>query len=186
MYKRTEFGNNAQIKHERLVQRDAFAVFKNIYNEHPITECGLLIDDNYPFLCASPYKLYGHEHIVSIKCPVKNYNQSFDVVKEKIGFWKKEKGEFVVNQMSNWFIEIQGKLCVSGRNFAYLMIWLGEWQGEQQYRVVEISRDLTFFANILPKLTYFYNEVMLKELVDPRKQRHMELREYDYQTDTFV
>ncbi len=186
MYKRTEFGNNAQIKHERLVQRDGLAVFKNLFDEHVITECGLFIDKDTTFLCASPYKLYGNDHIVSIKCPLQQYNKSFDAAINKIPFWKKENDSYGINKQSDWYIEIQAEMKISDRRFAYLMVWLGEWEGQPQYRIVEIPRDTIFFGNILPKLTYFYNEVMLKELVNPRKERHMNLREYHAVSNSYI
>lgn len=186
MYKRTEFGNNAQIKHERLVRRDGLVIFKSVHNEHALTECGLFIDKDIPFLCASPYKLYGNDHILCIQCPLQQYNQNFEDAMAKIPFWKKVDGEYVINQTSSWFIEIQGKLNISGRKFAYLMVWLGEWQGQPQYKIVKLSKDFNFFESILPKLTYFYNEVMLKELVNSRKERHMELREYSAEVNSYI
>lgn len=67
------------------------------------------------------------------------------------------------------------------------MVWLGEFQSTPQFKVEEVSRDDVFFEReVLPKLTYFYNEVMVKELVDSRKQRNKELREYDPKTNSFI
>lgn len=67
------------------------------------------------------------------------------------------------------------------------MVWLGEWKGDPQYRIIEVPRDESFFENeIKPKIIYFYEEVMAKELVDPRKSRHMALREYNAEKDCFL
>lgn len=54
------------------------------------------------------------------------------------------------------------------------MIYLGDYLGTPQYKIVEIPRDDAFFDQQMKMtLTYFYNEVMIKELVDPRKKRRM-------------
>lgn len=110
LYKRTEFGNNAEMKHKRLVKREALALFGNLYKDHTLQKCGLFIDKVLPYLCASPLRLYGNDHIISIKCPLTHYNKKFDDVIQKIPFWKKEGGSWTINKKSEWYIELQGKL----------------------------------------------------------------------------
>lgn len=187
MYTRSEFGNNAQIKHERLVQRDALAVFENLFQGETLRECGLFIHKKLPFLCASPFRLCGNNHILSIKCPLKEYSKKFENAIEKINFFKKEDGHHIINEKNDWFIELQGDMHVTGRKYAYLMIWLGEWRGEPSYRVIEVPRNDNYFEqNMNAKLTYFYMEVMLKELVNSRVGRKMELRKYNAEKLSFV
>lgn len=187
MYKRTEFGNNAANKHQRLVQRDALKVFENLFDDHAVEDRGIFIDQKLYFLCASPFKLYGRNHILSIKCPLKLYGKKFDAVIDKIPFWKKENRCMNLNKENEWFIELQGELHITNRKYGYIMVWLGEVEGEAQYRIVEIPRDDSFFENsIKEKLVYFYEEVMIKELVDSRKKRHMPLREYDSVQKSFI
>lgn len=78
-----------------------------------------------------------------------------------------------INDKSDWLIEIQGDLRVTGREFANIMICLCE----DRYRVIEIKRDDNFFQQKMKeKLSFFYNECMLKELVDSRVGRQMQLR----------
>lgn len=186
MYKKSEFGNTAEIKHQRLVERDARKLFENLFDDHNLEEPGLFIDADLNFLCASPMRLYGKNHIVTIKCPQKQYNKKFEKVIGKLPFWKKEGGSMTINKKSNWFIELQSELHITARKYGFIMVWLGEFQGEPQYRIVEIPREDSFFDEIKPKLTYFYKEVMIKELVDPRKRRYMELREYNAETKSFI
>lgn len=44
LYKRSEFGNGAEIKHHNLVERDALKIFKKLFYDHPVEQCGILID----------------------------------------------------------------------------------------------------------------------------------------------
>lgn len=65
---------------------------------------------------------------------------------------------------------------------AYLVIFLGV----DEYEIVEISRNDVFWKNEMEsELVYFFNEALLKELVDPREKRGMELRRYDSTKKTF-
>lgn len=182
MYTRTEFGNNAQIKHQRLVERDALAAFEKLFPYGDLKECGLIIDKDLSFLCASPVRLYGDDHTLTIKCPATLYRKIFEKVMPNIKFFKKKNGDVTINEKSEWFIELQGDMHITGRKRAFIMIWLGE----SSYRVIEIERNDEFFERkMLEKLTYFFNEVMLKELVDSRLQRHMALRKYNPDTSLF-
>lgn len=182
MYGRSEFGNNSQIKHQRLAERDALVTFQSLFPEN-LKECGLFIDKDLSYLCASPFRLYGTKSILNIKCPVKEFNKPFEKAMPKIKFFKKNGSEYVINEKSEWYIELQGEMHVTQRKFAYLVIWLGE----SNYRIMEVARNETFFKEkILPKLVFFYEECMLKELVDARVGRNMKLRAYDAQTLSFI
>ncbi len=186
MYKKSEFGNSAPIKHQRLVERDALKIFEDVYDEHTTQDCGLFIDSELYYLCANPTKLYGQNYIVNIKCPLKLYGKKFDESLPKISFWKNVNGYWELNKQHEWFFEIQGDLHITGRQYGCVMVWLGEHSGEAQYRIVEIPKDDSFFEQMMkPKLVYFYENVMIKELVDPRKKRALALRKYDTATQSF-
>lgn len=187
MYKKSEFGNSAEIKHQRLTQRDALRMFESLFTEHKLKDCGLFIDKYTSFLCASPLKLYGRNHILMVKCPLKQYKKQFENAIGSLPFWKEENGCMTLNKESDWFIELQSELHITRRARGFIMIWLGEYKGEPQYRVVEVPRDDSFFeTEVKPELIFFYNEVMLQELVNPRKERYMKLREYDAKTDSYI
>lgn len=185
MYTQKQLGKNAQNKHQRIQELEALTEFerilKRIYPKISIDECGLLIDDELPFLGASPFRLFGTDCILSIKCPLAQYKKNINEV--KMQFWKVSKGIRTLNTKSAWYIEIQGELHVSKRKLVFLMIWLGE----SQYEIVKLKRDDKFFEDEMnQKLVYFYNEVMLKELANSRSEREMELRQYDEATKTFL
>lgn len=51
---------------------------------------------------------------------------------------------------------------------------------------MEIQRNEQFWKTTMEQeLVYFYNEAMVKELVDSRDARGMELRKYNTQTQKF-
>lgn len=66
---------------------------------------------------------------------------------------------------------------------AYLVIYLGE----SVYEILELERNDKFWKNEMEKeLIYFYKEALLKELVDPRDDRSMDIRKYDAKEKTFL
>lgn len=182
MYNRSEFGNSAQNLHQRLMEREALDKFKQVFEGEIVRECGLFIDKKLSFLCSSPFRLCGKNHILSVKCPKKQYQKNFDEAMKTLSFFKKKDDHFIINKNSDWYIELQADLHITGKKYGHLMIYLGD----SSYRIIEIAKDDEYFESMIPELTYFYMEVMLTELVDPRNRRRMDLRKYDPATESFV
>lgn len=183
MYTQSQLGNNAQNKHQRVQEVEALAMLKRIHPKSSIQECGLFIDDELPYLGAKPVRLFQSEYILSIKCPLSAYKKKVD--EAKISFWKTVSGERTLNKKSAWYLEIQGELHVTKKKAALLMIWLGDQIDEHQ--IVRLKREDDFFEKEMKeKLVYFYTEVMLNELANSRRERGMELRQYDEAKKTFL
>lgn len=101
---------------------------------------------------------------------------------KKIPFWKGPINNRSLNYESHWYIEIQGQLHVTKRQVAFLVIYLNE----RAHEIVEIERNDEFWKNRMEKeLVFFFNEALLKELVNPRDERGMDLRKYDSKKGTF-
>lgn len=101
---------------------------------------------------------------------------------EKIRFWKGNINNRRVNHESHWYFEIQGQLHITKKRMAFLVIYLNE----EAYEIVELERNDEFWKSRMEKeLVFFYNEALLKELVDPRDGRGMDLRVYDSKKETF-
>lgn len=149
--------------------------------------CGIFIDTQYSFLGASPFRLCGQDGIVVVKCPIKAWKMSISAAIDKnvIPYWTKSRasGKIDVNFKSHWYIEIQGQLHISGRKFAYLVIYLGP----SAYKIEKVDRNDEFWMKEMKEeLVYFFNEAMVKEIVDSRDARTMKLRAYDTKSQTFI
>lgn len=181
MYSQKQHGNNAQNKHQRVQEIEALGRFKEIYSGVQIDECGLFIDDELPYLGASPFRTVGANHLLTIKCPLIEYKKG--VEEAKLQLWKTVAGQKTLNKKSAWYLEVQGELHVTKRKTTYLMIWLGP----DNFQIIQLKREDQFFQEEMrEKLIYFYNEVMLPELANSRKERRMNLRKYDETTEKFV
>lgn len=154
------------------------------YRKNKISDCGLIIDVEECFLATSPFRYVDSNGIIVIKCPVKAYKEKSiqdAIVKKLIPFWKLESRKEIINKNSAWHIEIQGQLHISMKSFAYLVVWI-----ESEFKIKKIIRDDDFWdAKMKAPLIYFYQQVMLKELINPRKNRNMPLRAYNPATETF-
>lgn len=183
VYKKTAFSNTAELRHQQIYERKALHCFTLVHGSDYVSECGLFIDTDHCFLGASPFRLYGDNGIIVVKCPVKAFKKTIHqaIDSKLINFWKTTSGVETINKTSEWYIEIQGELHVSYRSFAYIIVWV-----ESEFRIEKVYRDDDFWFDVMKeKLVYFYENVMLRELVDPRKRRQMKLRAYNPETKAF-
>lgn len=98
-----------------------------------------------------------------------------------ISFWAGTSSDRRINYKSHWYLEIQGQLHIANKQMAYLVIYL-----ENDYEIVELERNDKFWKEEMEKeLVYFFNEALLKEIVDSRDEREMELRTYNSKEGTF-
>lgn len=75
----------------------------------------------------------------------------------------------------SWYYQVQGQLHITKRKLCLFAVWSGE---NQMMTVEKILRDDDFWnKNMVAKLTEFYMEHILAELIDPRHTRNMLLRQ---------
>lgn len=183
IYKNTKFSNTAELRHQGIYENKALRDFTDKHGSSYISECGIFIDMDHCFLAATPFRLFGDNGIVFIKCPVSAFKLKIQEAIEKklIPYWKQVKGVMTVNKSSAWYIEIQAELHIACKSFAFLVIWV-----ESDIKIETVYRDDDFWVNIMENpLVSFYEEAMIKELVNPRKRRSMQLRAYNSATKTF-
>lgn len=155
-----------------------------------IQECGLFVDDEFEYLGSTPDGLYA-DGIVEIKCPASLKDMDFGVdVMTKHSFWKRltkpkdlkdrplQESDFEINTRHKWYYQIQGQLHITKAATCLLGFWFGD---ERPMKVYYVKRDDQFWqSSMKSKLTHFYFDCLLPELVDSRHERGMEIRNPEY------
>ena len=141
---------------------------------------GLFIDEEFPFLAASPDGLINDDGILEIKCPssCSNLSPEEGIQKRKITFWsinKKNKTQ-TVNKKHIYYYQIQGQLQITKRKYCLFVVWTPKGT-----KIEKIERDEAFWkANMQEKLTKFYFDCLLPEIIDPRYPRKLPIRNPEY------
>ena len=142
-----------------------------------IQRCGLFIDEDLPFLGATPDGLIGEDGVLEVKCPAsaKELTPEEAILKGKVRFWSvnKEKDEIIgVNKNHDFYFQIQGQLHITQRKFCLFVLWTPRGLLDEY-----IERDDKFWKEMMqPKLTAFYMDCLLPELIDSRYRRCMPIR----------
>ncbi|XP_031340878.1 uncharacterized protein LOC116168984 [Photinus pyralis] len=153
----------------------AIELFEDMYNVQ-VTRCGLIIDENNPFLACSPDGLVENNAVIEIKSSLK----SGDNTPLQAGALKlfdyceinKDENKLTLKKKHNYYYQVQGILEITGRQKCYFIVYT-----KGGIHVEEIERDKIFWHNQMEKkLKQFYYKSLLPELVDPRRCRSMDIR----------
>lgn len=146
-----------------------------------VKPCGLFIDEDLPFLAASPDGLLEDDGLLEIKCPssCSNLTPEEGIESRKITFWsidRKDKKITSINKKHIYFYQIQGQLHISKRKYCLFVVWTPHGM-----KMEKVERDESFWEkHMKEKLEKFYFDCLLPELADPRYPRHMPIRNPEY------
>lgn len=147
-----------------------------LQEEITIQKCGLFIDETHCFLGASPDGIY-EEGIVEIKCPISIRGEDPDAAirQKKLKCFLFDGDQVIMNTKHDWYYQVQGQLNIAHRNVCLLAVYTGP---EFPIKVLKIYKDEQFWKDkMIPRLTKFFYDCVLPEIIDPRKSRSMPLRE---------
>ncbi|KAL4084689.1 hypothetical protein QTP88_027614 [Uroleucon formosanum] len=133
-----------------------------------IKPCGLFIDDKDFFLGATPDGLIDDDGIVEIKCPFSaaEITPEEGILTKKITFWQLQKNGTIgdYKKKHNYHFQVQGQLHVTKRKYCIFCVWT-----KKGLKSEKIMYDELFWQqNMLQKLTNFFFDCLLPEIIDPR------------------
>lgn len=179
MLYRPNIDHVASISHGKKNEKPALAQLSRLLNLE-IKDCGLFIDEKYPFLGATPDGITD-DMVIEIKCPIAPFKIGIDAaIKEgKMHFWRmnKKTGQMFINEKSDWYFQVQGQMHICRKEKCLLAVWYGE----NKIKTEIITKDDRFWKEKMePNLLTFYYDCLLPELVDPRYTRNQPIRDPDY------
>lgn len=175
LYPKTSKAKLAALEYGNRYESEAREELAKAIGEE-IVPCGLFIDETLHYLGASPDGLVADDAIVEIKCPSSCENMELtDVWETKKNirriFSKNDLSQMNPNHV--YYFQVQGQLHITGRSTCIFAIWTRE-----ELHYVYVKKDDNFWSTKMePKLSRFYNDCLMPEIVDSRLIRLMPLRE---------
>eukprot|EP00102_Acyrthosiphon_pisum_P008372 XP_003244896.1 PREDICTED: uncharacterized protein LOC100573605 isoform X3 [Acyrthosiphon pisum] len=154
------------IEYGRMMETVAKQKFEEIF-KIIIEPVGLCVDENDPYIAASPDGLIEDDSIIEIKCPfsaITEVNMLEAVKNGKVSFCQIDKEKCVTLKTNHdYYYQIQTQLHVTKRTKCYFFIFTDNWS----YNII-ISYDVNFWnTKIKLQLDKFYKECLLPELISP-------------------
>ncbi|KAK4882827.1 hypothetical protein RN001_006146 [Aquatica leii] len=163
----TNFGIDSESK--------AIEEFEKIYKLE-VVKCGLMIDEEMPFLACSPDGLVQNDSVIEIKSSLKSgEHDPLEACRLNLIDYcvlNSEKNKIMLKRNHNYYYQIQGILHITKRTKCYFIVYT-----QKGIHVEEIERDDTFWRErMIQKLKEFYVQSLLPELVDSRRCRGLKIR----------
>lgn len=174
LYKPRDLSKNAYVKYGVVNEDNAISAYC-ASTGNAVSQSGLFVHMDYPYLGASPDGLVEDDGVVEVKCLPSIGNMTFE---EAIAAKKNICLAFVDEKLSlkkthDYFYQIQGQLAIANREFCDLVVY-----ADKDMHIERIPRDVATWEGVmLPKLKQFYLECLLPELANPRVPRGLKVRE---------
>ncbi len=154
------------VEHEDQA-REAYTL--KVTDQHEKFQCsqvGLVINTNYPHLGASPdgyvtCNCCGHG-LIEIKCPFSIKDGEPHLLQDKKGSFMDKKG---LIKSHKYYTQVQGQLEVCERNYCDFIVWT-----PNGLYIERIYKDVKFIERLFQKLTKFFVEQFLPELMTCKLQ----------------
>jgi hypothetical protein len=88
-----------------------------------VQQCGLFIDEDLPFLGASPDGIIDEFSLVEVKCPHRGREMKITARKEFKFLARNEEGELYLKQSHAYYDQIQGQLSITKRKICFFVVY---------------------------------------------------------------
>ena len=119
-----------------------------------IQTCGLMIDEEMPFLAATPDGNTG-EMLVEVKCPYKGRKEQIRKSAVYFPFLSKSSGSSItINKRHNYYAQIQGQLMIAKLKKCLFVIYTFV-----DFKCINVNYDHRYCEKVLrPALSAFYRK----------------------------
>lgn len=185
--------DNLATKHGKDNEKKAIQLLSKTIKKD-IRGCGIFLDQQHPYLGASPDGLVGQYGCVEVKCPYsaadkkpgdkpirKTFADAVKTVKVVRQMFKKNDTS-KLNPNNNYYFQVQGQMFIAKKKYCYFAVWTGDknesYERENDYfHYVRVDADKDFWEKkMLPKLIQFYYDAIEPEIIDSRRRRGLPLR----------
>ena len=160
-----------------LLNEDKARQEVSILEGEEIIKCGLFVDQEHPFLGASPDGLVGEDGTFEAKCLFKMRDMTVDEAIEK---FPNDVGKIFdpndLNKMRtthHFYYQVQGQLHITNRQYCLFTLWT-----PSSIKIIRVERDDKFWDDKMKgELVSFYHNCLCPEIIDSRYNRNMPIRE---------
>lgn len=139
----------APLDHGIICESKAIKKFEHEYGVQ-VMPCGLILDQTYPFIAASPDGLLGNDTVIEVKCP---YAKRFEEINaQNISFLREVNGKMALNPTHPYYKQIQVQMWVTNRPYAKLIVYT--FKGIQ---VIDVTKDWDMIREIIKKCKVFWD-----------------------------
>ena len=164
---------SASLDYGRRNEGNAKAKYLQKFSGRHFHECGLLINNAFPFLAATPDGKICHNGktgIIEIKCPYAARQMTITDACERVKDFclSKENDLIRLKEHHSYYAQVQGQLMISGVQFCEFIVFT-----QRDLYVERVIPDIAFMQMLILKLATFF-QVHGFPFVQGRRQKTVE------------
>lgn len=161
---------NYGIKHEDDAIRAYEKAMEDKHTNLRVTRCGVIINEQHPFLHAMPDFLVTcdccGEGCGEVKCPIGIEGCNFkDYACKKSACLESRNGKYTLKRNHNYYYQVQQQLHTTKRKYCDFVVYGCDAAGNTSIVIERIFPDNTHWDSVLPKLTVFWRSCILPEIL---------------------
>ncbi|XP_065061751.1 uncharacterized protein LOC135688717 [Rhopilema esculentum] len=126
-----------------------------------VVSTGIWLDSS-GVLGASPDGLVGLDHVLEVKCPYTQKDQSLEeALKSKTFCLQKEGSLYLLKKDHAYWHQVQGQMYLTNRNNCYFVVWTLTWSV-----ITEIKKDPSWEENIDKLKNFYFGNILPKIMND--------------------
>ncbi|ESO88647.1 hypothetical protein LOTGIDRAFT_165431 [Lottia gigantea] len=156
--------------HEPAARRKYVLVKKAAGNTISVTDTGLYVQKNLPFLGSSPDGLVddnGNIGVLEVKCPFKwRFSKIVDACTDSQFCCEMNKDKVILKRSHNYYYQVQAQMALTNSLWCDFVVWT-----LCDISIERIAFNKQFWQECLVKVINFYQKFVLPELFSCRVQR---------------
>lgn len=153
--------NSKATEHGKIHEQSAVDEFQSrLDGTLEISEFGLFVCLERPYLGATPDRLLFNNSLIEVKCP---YTNRFKKIDEKtVPYLERDfSNNLRLKKSHPYFYQVQGQMYATGRKVCEFVVWTFV-----DMCVIPIKRNEAFITSMLEKLDYFYYNYLKPALIE--------------------
>ena len=150
--------HSAPLNHGKKYESTAIKAY-SVNSGHSVTETGIHVCEEFPYLGCSPDGLVGRDGIIEVKCPFTAKDKEVDP--SFISYLYHDGQSLGLKKRHQYHYQIQGTLMCTGRGWCDLVVWT-----KKGHKVIHIKRDEAFISEMKEKLSTFFQNYFKKAVLD--------------------
>lgn len=151
--------STASVRYGRQYEAAAVAAYETDYNI-VTEECGIFVCDTFPFLGATPDRIVDKTTVLEVKCPYSARNSVINNI--TVPYLVMDNNDMLrLKDNHDYYFQVQGQLLCTDRKYCDFVVFT-----QVDMKTIHIERDDFFIANMVTKLTEFYDNHFVKALLN--------------------
>lgn len=142
--------NTKATMHGKLYESEALKKYSAL-TDNIVTRCGFIIDEERPFVGATPDGLVGEQVVVEVKCPYSAKHKN--ITPQTVPYLEESDGALHLKHSHDYYYQVQLQMQLPKRTYCHFVVYT-----LCDLKVIIIPKDYIFISDMLKQFDIFFEK----------------------------